>query len=607
MLCTGKVSTIREGNSVAKALVKVPLNSSAVTVGPPVELAIAEPRRVNVSSLMPISEAMGEDKSPKEVLQLILKAAFSITRASSASLMLIDTESSTLTVEAAEGFKGKQIFKTRLKVGQGVTGWVAETGVPLRLGNVRKDPRYIRVQQNLRSELAVPMKIRGRIIGVISCDSTRLNHFTSEDEALLSSLAAQSARVIQTTRLYEEARRRAEELELLSEVSRILSSSLDRREVLSQAVAQTARVCRTPVVSVFYLNEDSTHLDLVECFGGSEQHRQQPPLQVKDSWFGQVIADEKATLAGDVHDGKTGLNIGIDVSIVSAVAVPLISKGKPLGILCAYGGKDRNFDSHDLRLLESLGRSAALAIENTRAHQRMLAAEDALRGAEKLSMLGELAAGLAHEIRNPLTSIKVLFGTLFKAHRLAADSEGDAEMINKQIARLESIVEGFLNTARAQVAPMAVKPVDFNATVDEAMLLLASSANEGTRLMVDLCDGELIVDGDATQLSQVVYNLVLNAIQAVDKRGRVVVTTGRVTREGKSEVLLEIADDGPGLPESVQLKLFQPFVTTKKTGVGLGLSIVKRIVESHGGRLDVESPRADIKKGARIQVMLPAR
>ena len=584
---------------MAKALIKDP--SAPLLASRP---RVSDDRRVDVSSLTPISEAMGEDKSPKEVLQLILKAAFSITRASSASLMLIDHESGTLSVEAAEGFRGKRIFNTRLAVGQGVTGWVAETGVPLRLGNVRKDPRYIRVQQNLRSELAVPMKIRGRIIGVISCDSTRLNHFTNEDEALLSSLAAQSARVIQTTRLYDEARRRAEELELISEVSRILSSSLDRREVLSQVVAQTARVCRAEIVSVFYSSEDGDSLKLAASHGGSEQYQQQPPFQVKDSWLEPIIAEGKAAIVEDIQSQRNGV-VKLDASIASVLAVPLVSKGRGLGVLCAYGARGRHFDSHDQRILESLSRSAALAMENARAHQRMLAAEEALRGAEKLSMLGELAAGLAHEIRNPLTSIKVLFGTLRKTTRIAGDAEGDADMINKQIARLETIVEGFLNTARAQVSPHEMNPVDFNATVDEAMLLLASSASEGTRLMIELCDGELDVRGDATQLSQVVYNIVLNAIQAVDKRGRICVSTGHLVKDGRPEVFLEVTDDGPGLAESVQLKLFQPFVTTKKTGVGLGLSIVKRIVESHGGRLEVESPRADIGKGARFKVNLP--
>ena len=126
-------------------------------------------------------------------------------------------------------------------------------------------------------------------------------------------------------------------------------------------------------------------------------------------------------------------------------------------------------------------------------------------------------------------------------------------------------------------------------------------------MLIDLCDGELSVRGDSTQLSQVVYNLVLNAIQAVDKRGRVCVRTKLLSNSPSGrDAVLEIADDGPGLAEKVQQKLFQPFVTTKKSGVGLGLSIVKRIVESHGGRLEVESPRKDIGRGALFRVSLPS-
>ncbi len=588
-------------------MAKVASKATVPSITPLIVTPREDRRRVDVASLAPISEAMGADKSPKEVLQLILKAAFSITRASSASLMLVNEDSNTLTVEVAEGFKGKRIFSTRLTIGQGVTGWVAETGVPLRLGNVRKDPRYVRVQQNLRSELAVPLKIGGRVIGVISVDSTKLNHFTPEDEALLSSLAAQSARVIQTTRLYEEARRRADELELLSEVSRGLSSTLDLRGVLAEAVEQTARVCRAEIVSVFFISEDGQHLEMAACHGGSDKYRLQPSVPLKDSLPGRIIEAGKARIVTDLQAENTGGEFFIDPQVSSLLAVPLVSKEKALGLLCVYGARRRTFDSHDERLVSSLARSAALAIENARAHRRMLAAEEGLRSAEKFSMLGELAAGLAHEIRNPLTSIKVLFGTLCKGKQFPAESQQDAEMIDKQIARLETIVEGFLTTARAQVAPMQVKVVDLNATVDESMLLLASSANEGTRLTIDVCDGELPVRGDATQLSQVVYNLVLNALQAVEKRGRINVMTRRIPKsDGKpAEICLEVCDDGPGLPESVQLKLFQPFVTTKKGGVGLGLSIVKRVVEAHGGRLEVESPRPGMGHGALFRAVLP--
>jgi two-component system sensor histidine kinase HydH len=222
-------------------------------------------------------------------------------------------------------------------------------------------------------------------------------------------------------------------------------------------------------------------------------------------------------------------------------------------------------------------------------------------------MVGELSAGLAHEIRNPLTSMKVLLGTLLKNSQCSPEGRQDAEMIEKQMLRLEKIVDGFLGTARSLAHSAEMKTVDLNAIVEEGMLLLASASNEGTRLNVELSDGDLAVRGDATQLSQVVYNLVLNAIQAVDRRGRINVSTGRRASDGKTpQVCFEVSDDGPGIQASVRDRLFQPFVTTKKSGVGLGLSIVKRIVEAHGGRLEVESPRADIGRGALFRVWLAA-
>jgi signal transduction histidine kinase len=571
------------------------------------ERRISGRSRADIKSLTPISEALGGDKSPKEILQLILRAAFSITRASSASLMLIDPATNMLRVEVAEGFKDKRIYHTHLALGQGVTGWVAETGVPLRLGNVHNDPRYVRVQSDLRSELAVPLKIGGRVIGVISVDATRLNHFTAEDEALLLTLAAQSARVIHSTRLYEEARRRAEELELLSEVSRGFSGTLDLREIQEQAVKQTARVCQAEIVAIFLIGDGGAHLHIAACHGGSEEFRRQPPIVLKNSLLGRLIAGGKAAIIPHVQAENNSQTMTLDPSVDALLAVPLPAKGKALGILCVFGAKGRAFDAHTQRLLENLARTAAMAIENARTHQRVLAAEETLRRAEKFSMLGELAANLAHEIRNPLTSIKVLFGALRGRGVIPANAQQDAEMITKQIARLELIVEGFLNTARAQSSPVEMKPLELNSLVDEAMLLLASSAGEGMRLMVNLCPGELPINGDATQLSQVIHNLVLNALQAVDKGGRVNVATSR--RESwdnkKGEVVLEIADDGPGISEVMREKLYQPFVTTKKGGVGLGLLIVKRIVEAHGGKQEIESPRKDIGRGAIFRVVLP--
>lgn len=569
----------------------------------------------HVTSLTSLSEAMGGEKSPKEILQLILKSAFSITRATSASLMLLAAETDVLRVEVAEGFKNRSIFRTRLRVGQGVTGWVAETGVPLRVGNVTKDPRYVRVQRGLRSELAVPLKVAGRVLGVISVDSARLNHFSAEDEALLISLAALSARVIQTARLYEETRRRAAELGLLMEAGRVLAGSLDLHKVLDKLVELTARFWRAPIASVYLVSEDGKSLALASAHGGTEAYRRQPPLPILDSLLGRVLKNKNE--AAVIHDLDKRL-AGAPHPLVrpkeahGLMAAPLAAKDRALGVLCVFGRRGHRFGMNEQRLLAGLASSAALAIENAHIYRKMLAAEASLRREEKSTLLVELASALAHEIRNPLTSIKILTEALVRSQALPVESRPDAQMIQKQVERLEQIVGGYLESARSHASRMEHKVLDLNGVVDESLLLLATTAGEGTRINCALSPEELRVTGDPTQLSQAVYNLVLNALQAVAQpkkpsgpsgRGRIEIKSGRL--EGDAGVFAEVADDGPGLSEEIRQHLFQPFVTSKEQGVGLGLSIVKRIVEAHGGRLEVESPRAGLDRGARFRIVLP--
>lgn len=564
-----------------------------------------------VSSLARVSEAMGADKSPREVLSLILKAARSITRASSASLMLIAPGSRVLRVKAAEGFQGRRIYSTRLRVGQGITGWVAETGVPLRIGNVARDRRYVRVQRGLRSELAVPLKVRGRVIGVISVDSTRVQHFTAEDEGLLLALAAHSSRLIQTQQVLEQTRRRAEQRSLLLESGRMVGGAQDLPEALERLTAMTARFCRAPAAAVYLRSEDGLQLNLAAGHGAAEALRKLTPLPVQGTLLGRVLqgrAEAVAVrdLAAEVSAQARQVLGG--AGLARLLAVPLALKGRALGVLCVFGRRQRRFEPDERRLLAGVARSAALAVENAHAHRKMRALEESLRGAEKTSLMTELAAGLAHEIRNPLTSLRILLDSLARAPAEPGARTEDADVARRQLDRLDRIVTQYLERARARAAGLQAKPLDVNAVINESLLLLADAASEGTRLACALEPGALLVRGDFTQLSQVVYNLVLNALQAVGSgeappgsRRRVEV---RSARAADGAVLFEVADDGPGLSEEVRARLFQPFLTSKKLGVGLGLSIVKRIVDAHGGELSVESPRADLGHGARFRVTL---
>ncbi|MBN9524131.1 histidine kinase [bacterium] len=222
---------------------------------------------------------------------------------------------------------------------------------------------------------------------------------------------------------------------------------------------------------------------------------------------------------------------------------------------------------------------------------------DALR-AEQLAWVGQMAAGVAHEIRNPLMAIKLLVQAAADPHRAFALRSRDLAVIEGEIGRLEGIVAGFLDFARPPAPDK--KHADLVALVGQAADgLRARAALQSVAVVADLTAGPPTVHADPAQLQQVLFNLLYNALDAQPGGGEV-----RVTAAGDTAgVELRVEDRGGGLPADLGERVFDPFVSTKPTGVGLGLSICRRIVESHGGTI-CAGPRAG--GGAVFTVRLPA-
>ena len=223
---------------------------------------------------------------------------------------------------------------------------------------------------------------------------------------------------------------------------------------------------------------------------------------------------------------------------------------------------------------------------------------------EKLAALGVLAAGVAHEIRNPLTAIKARLYTQQKALAPASRERADAEFISREIDRLEKIVSDFLRFARP-VEPERV-PVSPANLLREVRQLMAEQLRESS---IDLAVERAVetkVLGDPEQLKQVLINLVQNAAEALGTGGTIKLRAveSRIALGGRMRdvAIIEVEDNGTGMPPEVQKRLFDPFFTTKPTGTGLGLSIAARIVEKHGGALRVKTAA---NHGTTFGVVLP--
>jgi two-component system sensor histidine kinase HydH len=225
--------------------------------------------------------------------------------------------------------------------------------------------------------------------------------------------------------------------------------------------------------------------------------------------------------------------------------------------------------------------------------------EREVRRAERLAALGQLAAGVAHEIRNPLTSAILLLETARKDPAAGGLTDEDIELIEGELHRIERSLQTFLDYARPPKLHRA--SVDLAAVVRDAVGLARGRAEQQrVAVRLDLPAGGCRIDADGDQLRQVVLNLVLNALDVMPAGG----TLGLAVRpgDGNNGVTLTVTDTGPGVRADILPRLFEPFATGKETGLGLGLVVSKRIVEDHGGTIAGENPPAG---GARFTVRLP--
>ena len=303
-------------------------------------------------------------------------------------------------------------------------------------------------------------------------------------------------------------------------------------------------------------------------------------------------------------------------SMLASLVVPIFGTAETeqgpwlLGVM---GFRDERvegaFDLDDIEVFRRLGGQVAVTIENTQLYERV-------RERERLAAIGEMAAGLAHEIRNPLGAIKgaaqLLVGPDGKQIELTADSAEFLNIIVEEVNRLNNVLSQFLDYARpSRSDPAQLGEVDVNEVVRKTVQLMETyDASKKARIDVRMDDLLPPVAGDAEQLRQVFLNLGLNALQAMDGGGatpgtlEIVTTRRRRSRLGYGSFAeIRFRDSGVGIPRDKLKNLFIPFFTTKSRGTGLGLAISQRIVTQHGGTIEVRSSPG---KGSTFSVFLPA-
>ena len=335
---------------------------------------------------------------------------------------------------------------------------------------------------------------------------------------------------------------------------------------------------------------------------------QLPSLAVKErlvSWFDV----NREILAFDENDDvirylAEELKPFFELSV--NLAFPLVSMDRLIGIAFLHMPK-RSLNSKEIANIQTFGKQAGLAFENALLFKERLRQNERMFRAEQLATMGQFAAGIAHELRNPLTSIRSTVQYLSGEFAEDGDQKKLAEDVLDEVDRLNSIVENLLTLAK----PTDSKPKELDVGREIAHYMdfvEAQAEKQNVRIESQIPKDLPKLFCDPAELRQVLINLVLNGIQAMPDGGSMVVRASLfrpvddTIGYGDKKILIEIEDNGVGIESNLSEKVFEPFFTTKSSGTGLGLAICNNIIKRHGGEIWLEQ---GINGGAVAKVTLP--
>lgn len=330
-----------------------------------------------------------------------------------------------------------------------------------------------------------------------------------------------------------------------------------------------------------------------------------------DKCFVQLLASETATsrrhalpvqlaetASSVVRTGKASLLIE-EQGGICAIAVPLKTGSRRIGsLIFQVDGNQRCYSEADLQYAEDFADRAALAIQNARLYTAQQAAQEALVQSEKLAAAGRLSSAIAHELNNPLAAITNLVYLIRTAKAATPDIKEYAEEALSELTRVAHITRqtlGFYRELR--------KPTEFELSecIDETLHLYEKRLASKWILVERDYREPVYVYAVQGELRQVISNLILNSVEAVDVKGKLAIFVGKTSDD---QAKIQLSDNGHGIPEDIQDKIFDPFFTTKQdTGTGLGLWVSKNIIEKHGGNISISSSSQG--EGASFTITLP--
>jgi GAF domain-containing protein len=531
-------------------------------------------RARETQALLRAGHAVNQSLDVSETVRLILHQAREVLEVQSCGLFTLDATTGELVATASLDLPAEDLHAIRLQVGEGITGIAVKERRPAQTADLYRDPRVRYPQSGLRSMLAAPLIVGDQAIGALTVLRTDVHHFSAEEESLASAFADQAAMALEHARLFSSVRTYSERLEAMVDAR---THELDEQKRFMEVVLETLPL------GLFVLDAD-----LRVISANREGSALVPVEPAARRPFAELLPAAKAAAVRRFLEGA-----------VAARAVRHAEEELPVG------GESQTVRLTATPLRAPQATHVLVLVEDITLQKRL---ERQMVLTERLTTAGRLAAGVAHELNNPLATIAGCAEALKERAQdphlrdldAFKDFPGYLSLIEEEAYRCKEITSSLLHFVRDPGSRRA--PTDLNVLVEKAIELIGHQSRYAQSRFERRLDPEMpdVVVNEG-QLRQVFLGLASNALDAMEGRGTLTVTT---RRRNAREVEIAFSDEGPGIPEHILPRVFDPFFTTKPPGqgTGLGLAIAQGIVADHDGRFEVDSR---VGSGATFRVILP--
>jgi signal transduction histidine kinase len=547
-----------------------------------------------------------------ELLRLIVDRVTVMMEADRSTIFLVDEDRREIWSQAAQG---EEIAEIRMSRGEGIAGWAIQNGKNINLKDAYKDERFNpdidkRTGYHTESLLCVPLRGKqGNILGAIQTMNKQDGHFTVEDERLLEAICSQVSIAIENAQLmlsvlnknielveaHERLARKVVELDVLYKLEKEISSAIGQEEILYRLLRKAVDLVGCDAGSIVILSEDSEELIFASVIGSREAAVRRLRLPRGAGVAGWVAEHGQTALVNDPASDRRhlkNLEKELEFPVRNLLAVPLAVGGDLIGAVELLNKKGGPFESDDEKLATLIAGQAAAAVQVGRLRKQR-------EQEDRLSSIGQMLSGVIHDFRTPMTIISGYVQLMSMEDREAKRKE-QAEVILRQFDFVNDMTRELLAFARGDTSLLLHKVFTDRLLKDlEEILKKELDASQVKLKLEDLYAGPIRVDEN--KLRRLIFNITRNARQAMPSGGEFKIRV----KEQAGRVCFHFTDTGPGIPEEIRPRLFEYFTSSgKDEGTGLGLAVVKKIVDEHGGQIEVESPP---EGGAGFKIFLPKR